>query len=131
MDFSAFDTKKLDAYAAEAKATWGNTDAYKEFEQKTIGQTKEQQQLVAEKMMELFAEFGQMTGNAPGDEKVQQQVKKLQDYITEHFYTCTNEILAGVGSMYNGGGSMTENIDKAGGAGTADFVAEAIKVYCK
>ena len=72
-----------------------------------------------------------MLGKEPGEEDVQQQVKKLQDYITEHFYTCTGQILAYLGKMYNGGGSMTENIDAAGGAGTADFVAEAIKIYCR
>ena len=67
----------------------------------------------------------------PSDSAVQAQVKKLQDYITEHFYTCTNQILAGLGQMYNGGGSMTENIEKAGGAGTAEFAAKAIEIYCK
>ena len=131
MDFSVFDTKKLDEYAAEAKAAWGTTEAYKEFEEKNKEKTKEQQKAIGVKMMELFVEFGQMKDNKPEDTVVQQQVKKLQDYITENFYACTKEILAGLGSMYSGGGEMTENIDKAGGTGTADFVSEAIRVYCK
>lgn len=133
MDFTAFDTKKLDAYAEEAKKKWGTTDAYKEYEEKTKGKSKAQQNQMGANLMELFVEFGDMVrrGCAPADEDVQAQVKKLQDYITDNFYTCTNEILAGLGKMYACGGDFTTNIDKAGGEGTAVFVNEAIEVYCK
>ncbi len=133
MNFSAFDAKKLDEYAAQAKASWGKTDAYKEFEEKEKNRTTEQSNQIAEGMMALFTEFGLLLKEekAVDSKEVQEQVKKLQDYITENFYTCTKEILSGLGKMYNGGGSMTENIDKYGGAGTADFAAEAIKVYCQ
>lgn len=62
---------------------------------------------------------------------MQAQVKKLQDFITANYYTCTNEILAGLGQMYVAGGEMTQNIDVAGGKGCAEFVAEAIAVYCR
>ena len=133
MDFSVFDAKKLDEYAAQAKASWGKTDAYKEFEEKTKGQTPEQSNQISENMMALFTEFGLLMkeGKTVDSKEVQEQVQKLQDYISEHFYTCTKQILSGLGKMYNGGGSMTENIDKYGGEGTADFVAEAIKIFCK
>lgn len=132
MDFSAFDKSKLDEYAAQAKATWGQTDAYKEFEKKTAGVSKEEQNAQGMEMMQLFTEFGQLKAEekeAAGKE-AQAQVKKLQDYITEHFYTCTDTILASLGTMYAGGGSMTENIDRAGGTGTAEFAAKAIEIYC-
>ena len=133
MDFSAFDAKKLDEYAAQAKASWGKTEAYKEFEEKEKNRTKEQSNQIAEGMMALFTEFGLLLkeGKTADSKEVQAQVQKLQDYITEHFYTCTKQILSGLGKMYNGGGSMTENIDKYGGEGTADFAAEAIKIFCK
>ncbi len=133
MDFTVFDTKKLDEYAEEAKKNWGKTDAYKEFEEKTKGRTKTQDQQMGAEIMELFVEFGEMvrSGSAPEDDKVQAQVKKLQDFITKNFYTCTNQILSGLGKMYAGGGSFTENIDKAGGEGTAKFVNQAIEIYCK
>ena len=131
MDFSAFDTKKMDEYAAQAKANWGDTDAYKEYEKKTEGMSKEQKNGLGIEMMEIFKEFGQLLAANPGEAPVQAQVKKLQDYITGHFYTCTYEILSGLGTMYAAGGSMTENIDKAGGKGTAEFVSKAIEIYCK
>ena len=133
MDFSAFDAKKLDEYAAQAKASWGKTEAYKEFEEKEKNRTKEQSNQIAEGMMALFTEFGLLLkeGKETDSEEVQAQVQKLQDYITEHFYTCTKQILSELGKMYNGGGSMTENIDKYGGEGTADFAAEAIKIFCE
>ena len=81
--------------------------------------------------MKFFEDFGKMLDLDPSDDRVQAQVKKLQDYITEHFYTCTKEILASLGKMYAGGGSMTENIDKVGGEGTAEFACKAIEIYCK
>jgi len=133
MDFSVFDAKKLDEYAAQAKASWGKTEAYKEFEEKEKNRSVEQTNQIAENMMALFTEFGLLMkeGKAANSADAQAQVKKLQDFITEHFYTCTLKIFAGLGKMYNGGGSITENIDKYGGEGTADFVAEAISVYCE
>ena len=133
MDFTVFDTKKLDEYAEEAKKNWGKTDAYKEYEEKTKGMSKSQQNQMGANLMELFVEFGDMvkSGADPADEAVQAQVKKLQDYITDNFYTCTNEILSGLGKMYACGGDFTANIDKAGGEGTAVFVNQAIEVYCK
>jgi len=129
LDFSAFDTSKIDAYAAQARASWGKTEAYKEFEEKTADYTGEKWTAVSVNMMALFTEFGRMRTLAPSDETVQQQVAKLQAYITEHFYTCTKEILQGLAAMYAGGGAMTENIDKAGGKGTAAFVERAIQIY--
>lgn len=130
MDFSAFDTSKLDEYAAQAKASWGNTPEYHEYEEKAKGRTKQEEQNIGENMMQIFTEFGTMLDLQPDSEKVQVQVKKLKDFITENFYTCTNDVLNSLGKMYAGGGDFTTNIDNAGGAGTAEFVSRAIKIYC-
>ena len=86
MDFSAFDTKKMDEYAAQAKENWGKTEAYKEFEEKSKNWSNETTENIAKDMMLLFVEFGQMKDLDPKDDKVQAQVKNLQDYITKHFY---------------------------------------------
>ena len=130
MDFSAFDTKKLDDYAAEAKKTWGKTEAYKEFEEKSKGRTKEDTKDISDGLMQMFVTFGEMKEMNPADETVQKQVKRLQDYITAHFYNCTPQILYGLGQMYAAGGEFTENIDKTGGVGTAEFASKAIAIYC-
>ena len=132
MDFSAFDTKKMDEYATQAKESWGKTDAYKEFEEKSKDWTEDTTQNIAKDMMTLFVEFGDLmrSGHTPDSVETQTQVKKLQDYITEHFYQCTPQILAGLGRMYSGGGEFTENIDKFGGVGTAEYSAKAIEIYC-
>ncbi len=129
MDFTPFDTAKLDEYAEKAKAAWGDTKAYREYEAK--GHTQEKTRDLAERMMEIFAEFGRMKTMDPADAVPQAQVKKLQDFITENYYSCTDEILAGLGRMYAGGGEFTENIDKAGGEGTGDYVNRAIGIYCR
>ena len=131
MDFSAFDRSKQDAYAAEAKKRWGKTDAYKEFEQKTAGQTQEQQNAAGDGLMAVFARMGTIRTADPAAPEAQALVKELQDYITAHYYTCTKQILRGLGMMYVAGDEMTENIDKAGGEGTAQFAHEAIEVYCR
>lgn len=130
MDFTAFDTSKIDEYAAQAKASWGNTPEYREFEEKNKNRTAQEEQTISTQMMGIFAEFGTMLELDPSAEKVQAQVKKLQDFITENFYNCSNEILYSLGNMYVGGGDFTENIDKAGGKGTAEFVFKAITIYC-
>ena len=131
MNFDAFDTSKINEYAAQAKASWGKTSAYKEFEEKTKGRTKEEDQRVYQGMIDIFGEFGQIRNTDPASGEAQALVKKLQDYITEHMYTCTKEILSGLGKMYAGGGDFTTNIDRFGGEGTAVFASKAIEIYCK
>ena len=130
MDFSAFDTKKLDEYAAQAKASWGHTEAYREYEKKSQGRSPEETDSIAGQMMQIFADFGAIKQESPSSEPAQALVRRLQEFITAHYYTCTNEILSGLGQMYAAGGEMTENIDHAGGTGTAAFAKEAILVYC-
>lgn len=130
MDFSAFDRSKQATYAAEAKKRWGSTDAYKEFEEKTAGQTQAQQNAAGDGLMAIFARMGTIRTTDPAASEAQALVKELQDYITAHYYTCTKQILRGLGMMYIAGDDMTANIDAAGGAGTAQFAHEAIEVYC-
>ena len=131
MDFEQFDAKKLDDYSAQAKTLWGKTDAYREYQDKSKGRSKETDNALGDELMGLFRELGTMKDQPAHSEAVQAWVKKLQSFITEHYYTCTKPILMGLGQMYAGGGSMTENIDHAGGAGTGAFAMEAITVYCK
>lgn len=131
MSFDAFDTKKLDAYAAQAKASWGETAAYKEFEQKAGARSREEEASLAGQIMGIFAEFGVVKNTDPESDEAQALAGKLQDFITENYYTCTKEILSGLGRAYAAGGEFTENIDKAGGEGTAAFAAAAIEIYCR
>ena len=81
-------------------------------------------------MMQIFVKFGAMKGEDPSSEKAQQLVKDLKDFITAHFYTCSNQVLSGLGQMYAGGGEMTANIDRYGGEGTTVFANAAIQVFC-
>lgn len=131
MDFSAFDNTELDCYAAEAKARWGKTDAYREFEEKTAGQTPQQLRSTGDALMEIFVRFGAIRQTSPASEEAQALVAELQQFITGHYYTCTKQILRGLGQMYIAGDSMTENIDRAGGEGTAVFAHQAIEEYCR
>ncbi len=130
MDFSAFDSEKMDAYARQARESWGETPAYREFEEKNSRRTLPEIRSVGGGLMEIVGAFGAMKDKPAGDPVVQAQVKLLQDYITEHYYNCTNQILLSLGQMYAAGGEFTENIDRAGGEGAAAFANEAIRVWC-
>ena len=131
MDFSTFDTAEIDKYTAEAKAKWGKTDAWREFEQKTAGQTSAEAQSTGDALMGIFVEFGAIRHLTPGSQEAQALVAKLQSFITDHYYICTKQILQGLGQMYIAGDGMTENIDQAGGEGTAQFAHDAIEIFCK
>ena len=131
MDFSSFNTEKIDRYAKDAKEKWGKTDAYQEFEKKTAGQSKSQMQQTGDKLMDIFKEFGAIRHLSPACSEAQALVAKLQSFITENYYTCTKQILFGLGQMYAAGDEMNENIDKAGGKGTGTFARDAIMIYCK
>ncbi len=128
MDFSAFDTRKIDHYTAQAKAVWGQTDAWKEYESRS--RTAEDKKQAGQRLMDMIAAFGQRRGIDPACEEAQRMVQQLRDHITANFYTCTIPILRGLADMYDGGGDFSHNIDNAGGAGTAAFLAKAMRIYC-
>ena len=130
MDFSAFDKSKLDESAKKAKKLWGDTAEYREFEEKEKKRTAEDNDRLTEETMAFFAEFGSMRSHDPGDSEVQAQVARLQAFFSENFYRCSDKILLGLGKMYAGGGELTNNIDSVGGEGTAEFVHQAIEIYC-
>ena len=131
LNYEGFDYHKIDDYSAQAKAMWGKTEAYKEFEQKSKGRSTEESKALGDEMMVLFTQAGSLRHLDPGSEEVQAWVARLQEFITEHYYTCTKPMLKVLGEMYAGGGSMTENIDRTGGPGTGEFAKEAIDIFCK
>lgn len=131
MNFSAFDTKKIDEYAKQAKESWGNTKEFKEFEKKQRDRSDEETRMVNQQLMMIFAEFGKIKSEKYDSEEAQALVQKLQKFISDNFYKCSNEILSGLGKMYAGGGDFTKNIDEYAGEGTAVFVNKAIEYYCK
>ncbi len=130
MDFKAFDRSKLDEYSRKAKELYGNTPEYKEMEEKQKNRTKEEDKLLADRFMLFFKEAGEMRDTDPASLKAQDLVKRIQAYITENLYTCSNKILRALGKMYSGGGDLMKNIDEYGGEGTAEFVDNAIQIYC-
>ncbi len=130
MDFKAFDKSRLEEYARQAKAAWGHTDAYREFEEKSRDRTDSDQRTLNIRMMEIFREFGRIKDGDPASAEARALVKKLQGFITENYYRCTDEILSSLGKAYGSGGEFTRNINEAAGAGAAEFAAEAIEAYC-
>lgn len=129
MDFEGFDPKRMDEYSVQAKALYGKTDAYREFEEKSRKRTGEQEKALGEQVMGFFARLGKMRPCEPDCAEALAWAKELQAYFTEHFYTCTPQILRMLAESYAGGGSMNENIDKTGGPGTGAFAKQVIDAY--
>ena len=122
------DNKGLFAY--EARRRWGDTEAYKESERRTAGYTADDWNDLSAGLDELMEGFARLKKNgiSPGDEQAISQTDKLRSFITERMYTCTDEILAGLGEMYVADERFTRNIDRHG-EGTAAYIAECIKNY--
>ena len=120
----------MKSYETEARARWGDTAAYCEYEQKTKNYTKEKWAVVNDGLMAIFAEFAtcKNSGASADSDEAQAIVAKLQAHITANYYTCTDEILAGLGKMYVADERFKKNIDKYG-EGTAEFAAEGIRIY--
>ena len=119
-----------DNYSTEARERWGDTDAYREHKDKTKNYTKEKWVEANDGLMAIFAEFAvcKDRGMSADSAEAQALVAKLQAHITANYYTCTDEILAGLGKMYVADERFKKNIDKYG-EGTAEFAAEGIRIY--
>ena len=122
----------MKTYETETRERWGDTDAYREHKKKTKNYTKEKWAEANDCLMAIFAEFAECkaSGASADSSEAQALVAKLQAHITEHYYTCTDEILAGLGKMYVADERFKKNIDKYG-EGTAEFAADAIAAYTK
>ncbi len=131
MNFNVFDNSKIDDYKDEVKKRWDETDAYKEHREKTADYSQDQWCDIADGLNGIIAEFSDALQNGvkADGEQAQMLVKKLQDFITDTQYTCTNEILQSLGEMYVADERFRKNIDK-NGIGTAEFISNAIRVYC-
>ena len=119
-----------ETYMAEAYTRWGYTAEYSEYKQKAENCIKEKWAEANDGLMAIFDEFAvcKQSGAEVDSNEAQAIVAKLQAHITENYYTCTDDILAGLGKMYIADERFKKNIDKYG-KGTAEFVAEAIEIY--
>ena len=129
---TAFDNSELEKYKAEAKARWGHTDAYRQYEEKTGGCSGQERNDAAgemDRIMEAFA-VCMKNGETAASDEAQALVRRLQSCITAHYYDCTDRILAGLGQMYVADERVKQNIDEHG-PGTAAFISEAIEARCR
>ena len=130
MKFDVFDRSEIEQYESEVKARWGGTRAYQEYQQRETGRNRDSYSRMAEELTAMFSQLGELKHLRPDDDEVQRNISALQKWITGSCYLCTNEILSGLGEMYVCDERFRSSIDRAGGDGTADFVKQAIAVYC-
>jgi len=131
MDFNLFKNEDLSRLADKAKEKFGNTDAFKEFEQKTSGIAQQMMDSNGKDLTDIFSKFGSILNLSPASDEAQGLVGKLQNLISDKFGTCSKDILSKLGQMFISGDSITEKIEKAGGKGTANFIQKAIEIFCK
>lgn len=133
MSFKEFDMSGIKAarkkYAVEVKQRWGNTKAFREEQDKTKAYDEKQWEMLCGEGADILKQFGECRYLSPDSKQAQQLVEKWQAYITDNFYSCNKQILSCLGLMYTNDERFTKNIDK-NGEGTAEFMGEAIAVYC-
>ncbi len=132
MDFKAFNNDEAEALRTEAKRRWGETPAYAEFEQRDKMRGDAERNAAAEELMRIFAELGRLRsfGEPADGPAAQDAALRLKAHITANYYTCTDEILLGLAQTYCSDPRFKANIDGAGGEGTAEYAAEAIRALC-
>lgn len=130
MNFEVFGKSEIEKYEAEIKAKWGNTKEYQDYRQKDIARNGGSYSKIANELLKIFSELGKLKHLTPNADEVQNGIAAIQNFITDNYYECTNKVLSGLGEMYVGDERFRNNIDNAGGDGTADFVKQAIVVYC-
>ena len=128
MDFRIFDKSEIEQYKAEAKAKWGDTKEYQEFSQKQ--KNGQDFSKTTWQLMNLFSELGTYKQLPPADKAVQKKIGALQNFIQSNYYACNAAIFRELGHLYANDERFKHNIDKAGGEGTAEFVKQAIDIYC-
>lgn len=131
MDFKAFDKTEMEQYKEEAKARWGNTDAYREYAQRVLQKTDQEIRKAGEDLTEALKAVASLKELPPSDALVQQKVKAVQQCITDGYYTCTDDILASMGEMYVDNIRFTKEIDQFCGEGSALFIRDAIRAHCQ
>ena len=127
-----FSDNEFEKYGKEAKEKWGNTEAFRQYEEKAGNFSKAKQNAIAEETDSIMAEFSECmkNGDAPSSDTAQSLVKKLKNHITENYYNCTDEILLCLGQMYTGDERFKANIDRHA-EGTAEFISNSIGYYCQ
>lgn len=129
MDFESADMTRIDEYTERAKGSWGSTTEWADYAKKSAGRTKEQSAALGKELLELFVPFGHMAadGSNPTSSEAIEQAGRIQAFISEHFFACSDEVFAQLGAAYGCGGEFTQNINAVAGEGAAEFAARAIE----
>lgn len=116
-------------YAAEVREKWGDTAAFAQSEKRLKELSDSQKEDIFKEQNEIFAAFAECAELTPDSREVQSLVKCWQDFISKHYYDCSNQILSGLGKMYMADERFKANLDSFGD-GTALIMSEGIKAYC-
>ena len=132
-NFKAFDYEEVkkhqEKYKGETEKRYGNSNAYKESQEKTSKYSKNDWNNIMEDANSIYERLAKLMDKDPADEKVQELIQEWRNHITNNFYNCTVEIFRGLSLMYVCDERFTKNIDKYGD-GLAQFMSDAMNIYC-
>lgn len=112
----------------EARARWGNTDAYAESARRTERYTADDwRRIKAESNAVLASMAEHMAGGAtPGDEPCMALAEQYRLHIDRWFYPCSHTAHASLADLYTADPRFAANLNKFGD-GLAAFLADAIR----
>lgn len=130
-EFSLDDIKAYEEqYREEVEEKYGESDAYKESQKRTGRYTKDDWSNIQTESGAIYEALAAKRQGDPGDDDVQALVGDWQALISRYFYPCSDEMLAGLGEMYQADERFRANIDQYG-EGLTDFLSEAIRIFTK
>lgn len=115
-------------YRVEVEEKYGDSKAYKESQKRASKYGAKEWQKIQEESDAIYRGLAQRMDQPADSEAVRQLIGDWQDLITRYFYPCSNEMLAGLGEMYQADERFRKNIDQYG-EGLTDFISQAIKIY--
>lgn len=119
---------QIDEYKKEAKKRWGNTDAYKQSEERTKHWTHDDYKRLTENANKFTQELAYTMDKGFDSPEFQALIAKHYEGIGT-FYDCSLDMYRMLGEMYVSDPRFKAYYDKFR-PGLAEFIKKAINYYC-
>lgn len=122
--FDGFDPRQ---YEDEARARWGETEAYEESARRTKQYGKAEWDEIQAAWSRIYRELAALmqAGTPVGDPAVQALVEAHRAHLERWFYPCSKDLHRGLGAMYVADARFAANLDKVA-PGFARYLSDAI-----
>jgi hypothetical protein len=125
--FDGFTKQQRIEHLKEAKKRWGNTEAWKQSQERLKTWTKEDFKKVKVENDTILRKIVTLMEKGPTDPEVQEEIEKIY-LCMQRFYDCSYEMFRGLGQMYVDDKRFTATYDKYHPA-LAQFMRDAMAYY--